>query len=194
MTAIKTKEQIASLASLMCGGSPISDLSSDTRESQLFGGLIDYAYETLLTSATWNFAIRTQQLSLLADAPDDRWFAYQFELPTDYLKVREVTDSGGTPIASYRIEGDTLITDVDECWMKYSSQPDFLKLPPWFTDVLVKRLAALANPGLTGISSDTERLTKLAEDALKRARIADGNEGQDTSYEDIGSPFLGGRA
>ena len=109
-----------------------------------------------------------------AKTPAYKW-AYQYQLPDDFMRLREVYEDDGTDEVNYRweIEGRKILTDYDTCNIKYVRK---VTLPtdfdPLFTEVLILRLALkLINPTAgtktNDIKADIKDDLRLAEAKAK---------------------------
>lgn len=135
--------------------------------------------DALLRSYWWPFASDRKTLSRLVATPDFE-YAFQYELPTDYLDMKGIWEGGVTNynFDAYDIEGSLLLTDENEMKIKYIKKvTDPTKFDPLFTEVFVLRLAmklislAGANPKMT------ETVGKELIEVELEARAVAGQEG-----------------
>jgi len=100
-------------------------------------------------------------------------YKYQFDLPTDCLRV--VTEYNDY---EFRIEGGKLITDASEPQIVYIKNiTDYTLLPPKFRTALIDRLAHDLCLELKGSGKQTDSLYKKMNRSLKKARQTDAREG-----------------
>jgi len=78
--------------------------------------------KSLMRSHLWRFARDRVQLSQDAETPDFQW-AYQYNLPSDFLRHILVYDGSDLPegrtYVSYEIEGNKLLIDESTVYIKY---------------------------------------------------------------------------
>lgn len=132
--------------------------------------------DTVLRMHEWNFAIQRANLPQLEEGPVSG-YSYQYQLPTDpyCLRVLCMTNVIG---AEYRIEGRRLLTNVNECSIKYISQvTDTTKFDPLFIDVLAVRIAADVAYKITQSRFIAQNMKAEFEYNLQRAKGIDNLEG-----------------
>lgn len=79
-------EAICTSAMLKIGEDPIASLSETTKRARVCQALYDEKRRELLTSHRWVFSIKRATLALLGTTPEFG-FTYEFQLPTDCLRV-----------------------------------------------------------------------------------------------------------
>jgi hypothetical protein len=133
-----SKVQICNLALSKIGASNIIALDNETKEGRQCSYLFDLMRDAVLTSYPWNFALKRAELAQLSEVPDFEFY-YQYQLPSDCLRVVDIYDSG----SDYVIEGDRLLTDDDEVNIKYIARiADTTLYHPNFIEAFSLRLAA----------------------------------------------------
>jgi hypothetical protein len=90
--------QICSNALLLLGDNPIDSFDVDNNRTRLVANLYESKRDKVLRSHPWNCATKRVTLSPSAEAPAFDW-AYQFPLPSDWLRTLSVG-----------LEGDSMIT------------------------------------------------------------------------------------
>jgi hypothetical protein len=121
-------------------------------------------------AGNFNHTIKRVELSRLDTTP--AWgYQYYYELPTDFVRIAEITQSGmpNDPLVDYEIEDGGLAADADKVYVKYVSS-ELLILTPgeWsqsFSDFVAAKLAVRTAPKLA--SSNIE----LAMEHEKRYRL-----------------------
>jgi hypothetical protein len=112
-------------------------------------------------------------------------WTYAFSLPTDSLRVIKMEDN-----ADYIIEGSRLFTNESECKIQYIADiSDTTTFPPYFTSLLVTRLAAETAFPLTHSTKTMEDMFELYIRKLRIAKGVDAQEGvgqseDESSWED----------
>jgi hypothetical protein len=137
------------------------------------------ARDELLRSHRWNFARKRIALSRLADAPAFE-YAYQYELPTDCLRLMEINDvdSWDTLPPDYEIEGRKILTNSAALQVKYIARiADTTLYDVLFVRALVLQLAADIAEKVTGSSQLSSQMLQEKESLiLGNARKIDANE------------------
>lgn len=168
-----------SRTSLTLGGEPISSLEDGTREAQVFASIWQPELETCLTLGNWQFASRDFNLSRLTTAPADPNYQFQFQIPADFLTIRFCMNVSGGHIADWTVQGDRLLSNSDAVRLKYIRripESELAKMPAWFSDLWVSKMAYRAAEPLTGKSTLIERCRVEFETCLVRARTRDARE------------------
>jgi hypothetical protein len=181
--------QICSNASLMLGGRPINDLNDDTDRARLASNLFPMVRNYVLRSHPWNCCIKRVTLSPDTAAPGFD-FAFQFTLPSDYMRTLSVGEIGCE--ATFKIESGKLLSDDNPCLLRYVSRNEN---PATWDDMLVMGMtmamkAVMAYP-ITQSTSLEQLVDQAVAGVLQRARSVDG---QDDTPEALGdSPLLQSR-
>jgi hypothetical protein len=114
-------------------------------------------------------------------------YAYQYLLPTDFLRLIKVYQDDGTDLPEDRIslECGRILTNYSELQMKYVSKiTDTTKFDSLFTELFILKLAlVLVNPiagiGATELKADIKQDLKMAEG---KARAVTANESDTSGY------------
>lgn len=112
--------EIANRALTKIGELRILSLSDDVEAARVISSLWDVVRDAELRARNWNFSVSRTSLAALAAAPS--WgFDYQYQLPTDCLRVLQVDEYfPGPSMSDYRnrseavwsIEGRKILTDL----------------------------------------------------------------------------------
>lgn len=110
---------ICNRALIKVGAGQITSITDNTKAARILSSLWDTVRKSELQKRFWNFALQRTTLPALADTP--AWgFGYQYQLPTDFLKLQQINDLFIAPgMADYRssddsawaIEGQSILTD-----------------------------------------------------------------------------------
>ncbi len=124
-----------------------------------------------------------------ASAPDFEW-AYQYLLPSDYLRLIKVYEDDGTddPEMRYHPEGNRILTNYTELNIRYVSKvTDTTLFDPLFYELFVLKLAlALVNPLAGTKAADLKE--EIRRDLLvveARARCISAQESNTTGRDDF---------
>ena len=121
-------------------------------------------------------------------SPDYEW-DYQYELPSDYLRLIKVYEDDGTDGAEYRykIEGTRILTNYDTMNINYVYRvTDPTLFSDMFSEVLILRLALKLVIPLKGAVQDAF-FAGIAEELKIReahARVVDGQENNTSGQQD----------
>lgn len=134
--------------------------------------------DEVLRHHRWNFAIRRTELVKLDTNPEFGW-AYQYELPTDCLRLFEVN---GWDVARrsgfWEIESRMLLTNASPAKVRYIARiEDANKFDSLFVEALALRLAGKISMPITGSSDMAEKyLNEYEKVTGPRARRTDAFE------------------
>ena len=136
-------------------------------------------YETIVRSELslykWRFATKTFDLTpnLLVDPPDTKHnTAYQ--MPTDVLSVDTVL-IGETPITYDRVQNEIHTSDTgsDTVILKYRFRADEALWNPYFTLVVIYRLATMLSFSIARKDDIAASMKGLADEHWRRAKTED---------------------
>lgn len=180
--------QLANLALGHLGEAKIMDLQEDTPAARRVSTSFGLVRDSLLRSHHWNFAIKRASLSRLAADPLSG-FAYQYQLPTDCLRVLEVNGrTGGNDAAAYSLEARAVLTDDTTVIIRYVARiTDTEQWDSQFCDAFGYRLASHLAPGITGSESQRDALFRVAEGIAMGA--AKGSDSRESRPEVVPSGF-----
>lgn len=150
---------ICNLALAHLGEDHLMSLDDDSREAQFCKRFYDQTRDEVIQSHPWNFAIRRAVLSRLAEAPAFGW-AWQYQLPADCLRILQLNGHDVSKREGrYEVEGGRLLTNDDECAVRYLRRvEDAALFPPLFVEALALKIATRLAKPLTGSTSEVERL------------------------------------
>lgn len=171
---------ICNLALAHLGEDQLMSLDDDSREAQFCKRFYDQTRDEVIQSHAWNFAIRRAVLSRLSEAPPFGW-AWQYQLPADCLRILQLNGHDvSRREGRYEVEGGRLLTNDDECAVRYLRRvEDAALFPPLFVEALALKIATRLAKPLTGSTSEVERLLTEYERITKPlAMRADALEGR----------------
>lgn len=167
-----TDLSICNTALELVGANSINSFQDETRESRLCNQLYVTTRDTLLQQKRWSFTLSIRQLSRLTAAPAEE-YNYQYQLPSDILGIAKNYDSH----THWRIIGDKLHTNVEECSILYQKQTGEEEFPPSFVRALEMELAKIFSMSLVQDATFTQLFEDEARKALLRAKSVDGQLG-----------------
>lgn len=169
----QTKVGICNIALRLLGQDRISSLDENVEAARILNDIYDYVLKNTLRSHPWNFAIKRGSLAQLSATPE-YGYSYQYQLPTDCLKVIEMSEDD----AEWVIEGRKLLTDEDEATIQYIALiTDPNEYDSNFVMAFAARLAAEMCYPITSNASLTEAKEAKALDVFVKAKGSDGQEG-----------------
>lgn len=152
---VTSKVQAVNLALYGLHCERISSFSDSTNIATMINDTYDHILEQTITAGNWVCNTKRAQLSQDATAPDFG-YAYQYILPSDYLKLQEFNDSDEYYL-EFKIEHKRLLTDESTVKIVYSfKNEDTMSWSPEFVDVLVARMQAEWAFTITGSSTVEE--------------------------------------
>lgn len=111
--------EIANRALTKLGARRVISLDDDTKEGREVKSMFTTVRDAELRKFNWRFSIKRNALAALVDAPAFG-YAYQYRLPSDYLRALQVgdwypgadqTDYVGADTSEYQIENGLILTD-----------------------------------------------------------------------------------
>lgn len=167
---------ILTRASFRLGGEPISSLTEDTVDVEVWAAIWEGNLSQALSANTWNFATKTQELSRLLTTPADPRYLYEYDLPSDFTTARYFMDSAGARIEDYRPEGNRILSGHDRVIAVYGrtyTQDEVTDLPDWFVNFWVSSLANEAAEKLAGIGSVKDDIARETQLLFAKAKVRD---------------------
>ena len=164
--------EIANQALLRVGDEPIISLGDANERGRAFNASWPFVRREVLRAHPWNIAVVRIKLAALADAPS--WgFATAYEIPADSLQVLEVDT-----VQDWRVEGREIRTDATgELSIRYTKDETNSEI---YDGILTAEIAER----LTNSRSKRELLLAEYEDKIQEARMADGEEGSPSEFEE----------
>ncbi len=178
--------EIANRALTKIGEARILSLTDDVEAARVVSSLWDIVCDAELRSRNWNFSIVRTSLPALTAAPS--WgFDYQFQLPSDCLRVIQVDEYFPGPSMSdyrnrsealYQIEGGKILTDLEApLKIRYVSRiEDTGSWDSAFIEVFACRLAVEICERLTQSNTKRDLAWNEYGEAIKSAVRADAVE------------------
>lgn len=177
-----SKTEIINRALFKLGGNPITDVTDNSQAARVMSGLWDTVRKSELTKRYWNFALARTSLAALSTAPD--WgFDYQYQLPTDFLKIVQINDVFISPgmqdyrnmdDSPYSIEGEVILTDFGApLKIRYIKDiTDTGLFDPLFCEVMSSKLAYEACYAITQSLQGREQAGNDYKQAVREAGLS----------------------
>lgn len=174
----QTDVTICNLALTLLGADRITDLLDDSENARKCNAIYSFIRDEVLRAHPWNFAVKRATLAELA-APPVYGYDHQFQIPTDCLRVFEVS-SGYSDVESeteFEIEGKALLTDMNTCYIRYIFRvTDPTQFDTVFATAFAARLAAELAYSITGHGSMATAMMQIYEQKMSAAKGADAQE------------------
>lgn len=184
-----TSVSICSNALLMLGAQPINDLAEDLDRARLAANLYPSVRDDMLRAHPWNCAVKRVVLSPDSNPPAFG-YAYQFPLPSDWLRILSVGDYGAE--IDYRIEGRMLLADESAPKLRYIFRNEVESTwDAMLIHCMTLAMAARMAYAITQSASLEQGRMQELEMALKRARAIDGQDDPPETFGD--NRLLGSR-
>ena len=161
------------------GAARITALEEDSKNANLCAELYERCRDDLLRAHSWNFAAARAKLAREAETPVFG-FAYAYALPADWMRcVDAYGDESGSCRIVYRVEGDCLLSDAEDVYLRYVRRvADANLMPADFREALACLLARELAVPIAQSNTLEEKLEARFRTRLRRARTTDGLEDQ----------------
>jgi len=179
--------QIINLGLGMLGADRITGRSDESKGAREMDACFDHVRDAELRAHNWRFSLTRAELSALSSTPAFQ-YAYEYQLPTDCLKVIQVgeyycqstTDFRSGDEAPFIIEGRKLLTDITAPlrirYVRKMTADDAQQFDAAFVLLLAARVADFTCEAITGSTSKREALMASAKKYLDDASRADAIE------------------
>jgi len=168
--------QICNMALTRIGAAPIVSLSDGTTSANLCNTLIDDLSYRAMIQGSWTTCIFRQELAQTAFAPEYE-YTYEYQLPTS-PKCLKVLDVDGDPYIEYKVEGDKLLTDETEVFLRYIGVPTSTEdYGPLLTEAIETLLASYLAYPITANKELAAGLKKEYEELVMNSLAIDGQQG-----------------
>lgn len=188
---------IVNLALIKIGADRITSLADDVKQARVMLEIWDNVRRAELRRYNWNFAIGRQSLAALEETPAFG-FANYFQLPTDCLKVIQVSEyypigfgawqSGSvmSDTSEYQIEGRKIASNYGPpLYIKYIKDiEDTNTYDASFVEVLACKLAIEACEPITQSNTKLDAKWKEYKEAVRLALRADAVENPPADLQD----------
>lgn len=194
-----SKVQICNMALTRLGAAPIVSLTDGTTSALLCNTLIDDLSYRVMIQGSWTATIFRVELAQ-SIFPPSYGYTYAYQLPTDPLCLK-VLDIDGDPLVNYRIEGDKLLIDIGEVFLRYIGVPASTEsYGPLLTEAIEVLLASYLAYPITANKELAAGLKKEYEALVINSLSIDGQQGSRdqiiisdlTSVRSSGSDFYYG--
>lgn len=189
-----SETDILNNALILIGEQPVLTADNQTTAGRRFLQIYPIARNSLLRAHNWNFAITRTTLAALSDTPE--WgYNYQYQLPSDLLKLLQVNSYYANMNAGYynqednspyKIEGSKILTDfVAPLKIRYlKSITDTASYDACFVELLSIKVAIKLVEDLKNDSAMIDRLSQMYREVKSTALHSDAIEKAPVSQYD----------
>lgn len=157
----------------------------------IVNGQYELAVPVALVKYAWSFADKYAKLTPTAVPTNSGYqkYKYQATLPTDCLgNISAYTSKSLVTLARYEIIGNTIYTNLEEIYVKYTARVDESVFPPEFVDWFCIFFASRLNSYLNG---DMQRQAVLEQSESFLFRVAKNVDSKRNKHEHLtGNPLL----
>lgn len=162
------KIEICSNALILLGHKPISSFEEPGSGALLAKNLYNTTYLNFLSSNNWAFAKKYIGLNRLADTPLHPDYQYQFQLPSDYVRIETTV-----PVSDYKIFEDKLYSNSADLGLNYFYNIREELLPPYAVAAMEYAMASKLAIPLTVDAKKSELYAQLYARQLSAAMSTD---------------------
>lgn len=167
--------QIYNLALMSIGAAPLVTTADVSIQADVVRAWYPFCRDSLLRAHPWNFAERRVTLTPVVGTTPTMDFAYFFDLPSDCLKLRRLSDE--LVDEPYKVEGRRILCDEASISILYTYR---LTDPTIFDPIFVECLVAMLAWKISYPIKSTIALTKEKEAEYQRIlAVATGNDAQE---------------
>lgn len=183
MTA--TDISICNAALLMSGADDINSFSDNTTEAKLCNSVYQDTKKMLLQYHPWRFSLAQKDLGGALVATPEFEFRYQYQLPTDFLRMLYIKDDVG-----YKIYGTKIYTDNPTCVIVYQVDVSESAMPAYFVRCLQFHLAKIFTLSLQEDLDKMSMFDRAADKEVARARSIDSQQQPNTEISLVNYTLL----
>lgn len=144
MASGDTGVSICSDALLLIGAKTITSFNDGTDEASVCDRLYPDVRDFTLVMYPWTFTMKKVQLPQLITTPGSVW-KYEYALPGDRLAnpraVYASASPGAYPEKDWEIQGDKLLTNLQQVFIDYQYQTPEYAMPAYFVQLLKYQMA-----------------------------------------------------
>lgn len=132
-----SKLDICNLAFNVLNKNAVDDLTNSGEFANSASRAFDMLYPSTISSKSWRFATKIQQLNVLVTPPPISRWQYMLQLPSDYLSAVRTY-----PVIDFQIYEDKMYTNNNIVDLEYRFLPDVTTLPAYFVHYFSILIAA----------------------------------------------------
>lgn len=173
-----SKVDIANMALLELGATPITAFTDDTTSGRRVSAAWNSVVDEVLSKGFWTTVTVRSQLAVLADAPTYE-FDFQYQLPTNpYCLVVQSVSDGYSEVVEWRREKDKLLCYSETVYVKYTARiTDTTVWGPHLTEAVSWGLVSRLARTITGSTMDAKYYRELADARISELLTQDNEQG-----------------
>lgn len=167
------------------GKARVTSLTEDTATRYAFDDAWPGVVEEAFNQGDWNFAKKTAQLVASVSGTATGGYSYVYDYPSDWMRTLAVSPLAEfrAPFTDYIDEGGFLHSSTSPLYIRYIrddlvDDADVSTWPTMFWRFVALKLAYESCERLTQSTTLSEKLEKLMDRALKKARSVDARNEQ----------------
>lgn len=168
MTTVWSKLDICNFAFNKLNKASVADFASAGEFADSAERTFDMLYPSAISGKSWRFATKTQPLNVLINPPPVDYWAYELQLPSDYLAALRTW-----PPMDYQIYGDKMWANNNIVTLEYRALPDVTHLPAYFVHYFAILLAAWYADTVVESATLAAKLSQEAQVQLGEALFTD---------------------
>lgn len=170
---VSSDTEIANIALTHLGVDLITSLDDSVQGAILTKSNLPSVKDSVLRAYFWNCAKKTAALAPLSGAPDDTNWSYQFQLPPDCLRVRNIQKD-----EEYVLEGRKLLCKTNDILLQYTYRiTDVAEYDALLAQAIAAYLAYIVAMPLTSSASLKGEVWEVYKLMIREARSIDAQEG-----------------
>jgi len=163
-----SKLDICNLAFNKLNKNAVDDLVNSGEFADSASRAFDLLLPSAISSKSWRFAVKIQQLSVLIPPPPVARWKYQLQLPADYLSAIRTF-----PTVDFQIYQDKMYSNNNTIDLEYRFMPDPTHLPSYFVHYFSLLIAAWFADAVAENAALSEKLMNEALMQLGEALFTD---------------------
>jgi hypothetical protein len=180
-----TGVSICSNALLMLGAQTINSLDDPTDRAKICSNLYPTVRDDLLRSHPWNCTLKRVLLAPDAVAPAFGYSA-KFELPSDFLRVLEVSDNG--MFIDYLVEGRSIHANSSSLQLRYVYRNEVENT--WDANLVMLLTLAMAAAIAYPITQSASMQANMEQKLSMAKKVASSIDGQEDPPQTLGDERL----
>lgn len=186
---------ICSMALLELGSRPINSFDEDTEPARICSNVYQNVRDEMLRQHPWNFAKKRALVSPMKTPPEFD-FAYQFQVPPDFIRAIEVnglrSETGVGLPPGYAFENGMILADVNLIRLRYIFRND--QPQEWDSAFIRLMVAAMKRSIAYAITRDQGAVATATQEWALALRAAKQTNGMELPPQQIdGNAFIEAR-
>lgn len=164
----------------MVGANEINSFSDNTFEAKLANSVYTETKETLLQYYPWRFSLKQTDLGGALVAPPEFKWNYQYQLPSDCLRIIQLERE-----QDYELYSRQIYTNATPCKIIYQRNVSETEMPSYFIRSLQFHLARIFAMSLQEDPNKWTIFDRAADKETARARQLDAQQQPNQKISDV---------